>query len=63
MSITVDGNHHANRYTKNTDRNDRSLLVTLSGYFPGNEYRLYLDQIPVTKEVSPLPSSYSTGPF
>jgi hypothetical protein len=50
ISLTVDGNHRCNRYTKNTDAHDTSLWDG-SGYFPNNKYKEYLDGIPVTSEV------------
>jgi len=56
LRLTVDGNHHLNRYMKNSDRSDRSLLDGRAiGYFPKRDiYRGYLNGIPVTKEVCPL---------
>lgn len=54
MYLTIDGNHHANRYVKNSDLRDESLLLGQS-YFPEkNSYREYLAQTTVTKEVSLL---------
>lgn len=52
MYLTIDGNHHANRYVKNSDSRDESLLLGQS-YFPDKiSYREYLDKTIVTKEVS-----------
>ena len=51
LSLTLDGNHHANRYKKNADKLDLSLFDG-KGYFPRNEdYRAYVDAIPTAKEV------------
>jgi hypothetical protein len=54
LRYTVDGNNRCHRYTKNTDRNDRSLLDGQAwGYFPSkDDYSTYLAGIPVTREVS-----------
>jgi hypothetical protein len=50
---TADGNHHSNRYVKNTDRSDTSLWDRFFGYFPpARAYKDYLDKLPETKEVS-----------
>jgi hypothetical protein len=49
--LTIDGNHHANRYIKNTDPSDQSLLKG-HGYFPEKKaYKEYIAGIPSTKEV------------
>jgi hypothetical protein len=50
----IDGNHRANRYSKNTDPTDVSHWDggTISGYFPDKKaYQAYLAGIPVAKEV------------
>lgn len=58
MYLTIDGNHHANRYVKNSDLRDESLLLGRS-YFPDKDsYREYLAKTTVTKEVS-LMTAYS----
>jgi hypothetical protein len=52
----MDGNHRANRYSKNSDPSDISHWDgdTVHGYFPDTKaYRNYLAGIPVTREVSP----------
>jgi hypothetical protein len=53
LRLVIDGNHHANRYTKNSDPADSSLLEgRASGYFPSAaSYSDYLNKIPATKEV------------
>lgn len=52
LFLTIDGNHHANRYKKNTDKNDKTLFSG-SAYFPKtHEYEDYLEPIEVNKEVS-----------
>lgn len=52
MYLTIDGNHHANRYAKNSDPHDESLLKGQS-YFPEKKaYRDYLAKTMITKEVS-----------
>jgi hypothetical protein len=49
---TADGNHHANRYAKNTDRSDISLWDRFSAYFPPvHVYEQYLNSLPETREV------------
>jgi hypothetical protein len=49
----MDGNHHANRFVKNSDPRDTSLLEqTAHGYFPPKvDYTTYLKAIPNAKEV------------
>lgn len=50
--FTMDGNHHANRYVKNTDPRDVSLLSG-SSYMPVKSvYKKYLEGIESAKEVS-----------
>jgi len=49
--LTMDGNHHANRYFKNTDKHDVSLSSGL-GYIPRKtDYKLYLGDDLVDQEV------------
>lgn len=50
--LTVDGNHHANRYSKNSDPRDSSLLKGAS-YMPERDlYKKYVDSTECAKEVS-----------
>jgi hypothetical protein len=50
---TADGNHHSNRYSKNTDPSDVSLWDRFFGYFPcALTYKDYLDRLPEAKEVN-----------
>lgn len=57
LRLTIDGNHHANRYAKNTDYHDTSLIKGES-YMPTRaEYQEHLSDIHVTKEVSERLSS------
>ena len=53
LKLIADGNSKANRFSKNSDPKDRSLLEgRASGYFPSKTiYAIYLDVNPVTKEV------------
>ncbi|KAG2018837.1 hypothetical protein CC2G_008224 [Coprinopsis cinerea AmutBmut pab1-1] len=45
LQLTADGNHHANRYMKNTDPLNRSLFDG-RGYFPrDDEYKAYLGRL------------------
>lgn len=54
MFLTLDGNHHANRYAKNTNPKDESLYKG-AAYLPEQEvYKSYLSSTEVTKEVSHL---------
>jgi len=54
LSVTLDGNHHANRYAKNSDPKDTSLLGG-HAYFPEiSVYKEHVKNIPNTKEVSSL---------
>lgn len=49
--LTIDGNHHANRYSKNTDPRDASLLRGAS-YMPERVlYKEYVTGTECTKEV------------
>lgn len=51
LFLTLDGNHHANRYAKNTDPTDSSLFKG-NAYLPDQQtYRDYLSRTEVTKEV------------
>ena len=54
--MVMDGNHHANRYPKNTDPKDVSLWNDRAfGYFPDiAKYKQYVQGIPLNKEVSEL---------
>lgn len=48
---TLDGNFQCNQFNKNTDPDDVSLCAG-KGYFPlDSEYKKYLVDVPVSKEV------------
>jgi hypothetical protein len=52
LFLTINGNHHANRYFKNSNPHDQSLLCG-SGYFPEKEtYKAYIAGTPSDREVN-----------
>jgi hypothetical protein len=53
LKLIADGNFKLNRFSKNTDPNDRSLMEGhATGYFPPKDvYAKYLDDNPVAHEV------------
>jgi hypothetical protein len=51
LSIVLDGNHHANRYKKNTDDFDCSIWKGVGYFAVKDDYKEYINAIPTKNEV------------